>query len=202
MAVSSGKNLDVKIHCCGIGYCIKEFLYHLCSHISYFFRRKLCIPSKIRSSGKIYCAEHKHFIHRKDTAAVTFDPFFVANCLTDSISKDDPCIFNGVMIIYIQITVDSQRKIIQSMARKTVQHMVKKANTCINIGTSCSINIQLQTYLRFFCVSFDQCFSCHYSFSLSSSSKRTAMEFACAVSCSDVANWMMSLWIFRSASLE
>ena len=202
MAVSAGKNFDVKIHCCGIRHCIKEFLHHLGCHISYFLRGKLRIPSKIRSSGKIHCTEHQNFIHGKNTAAITFDSFFVPNCLTDRISKDNTCIFNSMMIIHIQVTVYSQSKIIQSMTRKAVQHMIKKANTCINIGTSCSVNIQLQTDLCFFCVSFDQCFSCHYSFSLSSSSKRTAMEFACAVSCSDVANWIMSLWIFRSASLE
>ena len=36
----------------------------------------------------------------------------------------------------------------------------------------------------------------------SSSSKRTAIEFACAVSCSEVANCSISLWISRNASLE
>ena len=48
------------------------------------FVEKICkewqIPCKIRSSGQVNRTEHEGFIHRKDTAAVTLDSFFVADC--------------------------------------------------------------------------------------------------------------------------
>ena len=83
-----------------------------------------------------------------------------------------------MVIIYIQISMNLKLKIIKPMACKSIKHMVKKSDACIDIRTSGSVNIQFQLDLSFFCISLNGCFSCHYSFSLSSSSKRTAMELA------------------------
>ena len=60
------------------------------------------------------------------------------NCLSDY----DSGIFYGVMTIHIQISIDLYGKIEQPMSCHSVQHMIKKSNSSIDLIVPGSIKIQ------------------------------------------------------------
>ena len=45
------------------------------------------------------------------------------------------------MVIHLKITMDSDTEIKEPMTGKSIQHMVKKSHTCLNIRISGSIQI-------------------------------------------------------------
>ena len=141
--------------------------------------------------------------------AITFDSGFISYCFQNSLSKYDSRIFDGMMTVHFQIPFRMYRQIEQSVSCKSIQHMIKKTDSCINLRLSGSIQVQSYRNIRLLCRSCPGDCSVHSSsppyFSAvfySSPSKRTLIELACAVSCSASANASISLCISRNASSE
>ena len=65
------------------------------------------------------------------------------------------------MPVHLQISVDPHLQIKKTVPCKSLQHMVKKADTGGNIPFSCSVQIQFQNYFCFLCVSFNTRRSLH-----------------------------------------
>ena len=109
----------MQIHSCGIRNGIEKFFYHLRIHISHAVGRKFSIEHKIRSSGKIHCAQDKCFIHRQNTASVTLDALFVPDRLFDRIAEHNSGIFDRVMTIHDQIALRLDRQIEKTVSATT-----------------------------------------------------------------------------------
>ena len=80
------------------------------------------------------------------------------------------------------------------------KHMVKKWNAGLGFTYPCPIKVECEPDFCLFCVSFYGCYTlCHDTPHFS---KRTRIEFACAVSCSASANFMISSQTGSNASRE
>ena len=66
-----------------------------------------------------------------------------------------------MMVVYIEIAVYPDAEIKKSVTGESVQHVIKKTDSCLNIRVSGSVQHQFQLDLSFFCISFYGCFSCH-----------------------------------------
>ncbi len=108
---------------------------------------------------------------------------FVAQRLPDGGSQNNARVLHCVMIVNLQISMYPQTQVKQPVARKTVQHMVKKSHAGGNVAVALSVQDKLQLDLRLWVFRSAEA-SCHFS----SSSNRTAMELAWAVSRSACAN--------------
>src|SRR5699024_7792695 len=107
------------------------------------------------------------------------------------------------MAVYFQISRYFHVQVKQTMAGKSVQHMIEERDSGIDLIDSLSVQIDGQgdiCLFRFPCTCSDSVF--HGSLLYSFPSNRTLMELAWAVRCSASANFSMSVWIFSSASLE
>ena len=67
------------------------------------------------------------------SASVAADAFFVPNGLFDRGTKHNTGIFDRVMIVYLEVTVYPYGQVKKSVAGKTIQHMIKKSDTGLNI---------------------------------------------------------------------
>ena len=141
MVIGTGELLQVQIHLRTIGYCIEEFLYHLCIKISNPLCCQVQIINKIWSSGKVDRTHNKRFIHRKKEITETLNGFFISKRTFDRFSENNSRIFYRMMAIHIQITLYGQIQIKKSVLGKACQHMIEKSDTGIDLCISLSIQI-------------------------------------------------------------
>ena len=159
--IFSVHNFQMNIHHCTVRYGIEEFFDHFGIQLTDILYRKFCIIFQIRTSGKIYCTQCQCLVHRKNHMPEPLDSGFISYRFQNCLSDYDSGILYGVMTIHIQISIDLYGKIEQPMSCHSVQHMIKKSNSCIDLIVPGSIKIQCYFNVSFFCCTFLCCYSCH-----------------------------------------
>ncbi len=128
-------------------------------------------PDEERSTAKIDDAAGQTFIHwhkslspfglrrcfRLPTRPVPADAALVSQGLTKCLSQGQTTIFNGMMVVHLQIPAAPERQIAQRMAAERSQHVVKKADARLDSGFPASFNHQLEVDLRFSGLTSDVC---------------------------------------------
>jgi len=70
-------------------------------------------------------------------------------------AEGDPDIFDGVMLVHVEIAAGLHVQIKCAMARNEFQHVVKEANSCRDAGFSTAIKSQLQADVGLVCLAMD-----------------------------------------------
>ena len=73
--------------------------------------------------------------------AYTIDSAFVPQCLFDRISKYDSAVFDRMMAVDLKISITFDMQIEETVLGKSLQHMIKKSNACLNMGNTATIQI-------------------------------------------------------------
>ena len=133
MSVDAVQYLDMQVHTCTVGNGIEKLPDQLSIQPADHRNIKFVIKIEIGTSAQIHCARNQRVIHRQQKISVTFNSFFVSDCLSDRLPEYDSRIFYGMMSVHKQISVHFYRQIKKSVPCKAVQHMVEKSDAGINI---------------------------------------------------------------------
>ena len=192
MGVCSRKDPEMKVHRSAVRDRIEELPDQLCVKIPYHGRiDRRSLHDKIWSAAQIDCAQDQCFIHRKDKKAIPSNTLLVTHSFFDRLSQHDAGVLYGVVTVHIQVAVRLELHIKQAMSGKSVHHMVEKTDPCGNLRFSAAIDAEIHGNIRL--AGFPVDLRCSFIHGHSSSSNRTAMELACAVSPSLRANSSISL---------
>ena len=93
--------------CQGIGQRAEEVRDHLCRQITHLLAAEGRIELQVRAAGKIQCTLCQAFVHRQAKAKAT-DTSLVTEGFSQSFAQGQSGIFYAVVIVDVQIAVDSQ----------------------------------------------------------------------------------------------
>ena len=102
-----------------------------------------------RTPGKIDDNARQGFVQGYVGMAVAHDALLVTKRLLEGLAKRNADIFDGVVIVDVQIAVGADFKIEGAVARDLFEHMLEKRNTSGKAGFAGSIKIERDADLRF-----------------------------------------------------
>src|SRR5690606_12241101 len=92
--------------------------------------------------------------------AIAIDSFFISQRFKISFAQRQRGIFNGMMLVDVQVTVDVDVQISSPMSSQLFQHMIKKSQAGVYVALSGPVQIQADLDLGFGSVSFYTRFPC------------------------------------------
>ena len=102
-------------------------------------RGEIQIADQIGACRQIQRAGDLRVIHRKGKMPIAADALFVAQGFAERLAQGNAHIFDGVVIIDVQIAFGGDGHVDQRMLGQLVQHMVKKPHAGGDFGASCAI---------------------------------------------------------------
>ena len=156
MGIFSLQDFDMEIHADVGTEGIKKFMHHFCIKTAHGGHTKIIVKDQKGSAGKVHSRQYKGLIHRKNHTAEAADPFFCAYCLAERLSEHNSCIFDGMMAVHFQIAAGRHLQIKKTVAGKTVQHVVEKTDSRMNICLAAAVQIDGDRNICFSCFSADR----------------------------------------------
>ena len=121
-------SLDVEVHLCRITQTLEEMLEHLGWHFAHLLSVELGIPNQPWTATEIQCHLTETIIHRQ-TVAVSFDATLVAQRLQQAFAQGNTRIFNGVMLIHIEVALGVDGEVHHAVLAYLLQHVVEETKT-------------------------------------------------------------------------
>src|SRR5690606_40400003 len=101
---------DVQVTFCGVGKGFKEMIKHFSRHIADPLTLEIYVPNQPVSAAEINGNLSQAIVHRQKKS-IPFNPFFYAQSLPETASQYKRCVFDGVMLINLQITIHTNFEI-------------------------------------------------------------------------------------------
>lgn len=98
---------------------------------------------------------HQGLIHRHQTATVAIDPCLAAEGLGKGLAKTDADIFDGMVIVYFNISLGRKVQVKKTMHGKEGEHMIEKGDSRINNRLALPIYGKIKTNVGLACLSFN-----------------------------------------------
>ena len=87
----------------------------------------------VRASAQIYGCDGERLIHRHDEIAGAIDPAPCAERLRNGFTQSNAEVFDGVMLIDIEITRGADLEIERAVTRHQLEHVVEEADAGTNV---------------------------------------------------------------------
>ena len=76
-------------------------------------------------------------------------PRFEPNALLNGFAERDSGVFDGVMLVHVEVAAGDEFQIEAAVARDLFEHVIEEADAGINVRLAASIEIELQTDIGF-----------------------------------------------------
>ena len=110
---------------------------------------KVDVVHQARTAGKVDDHTAQCFIQRNIGMAVTGNAGFVAKRLFQGLTQYDTDVFNGVMVVNVQIAFAGNIQVNQTMTRYLGKHMLKERNAGIQAIFAGTVKIEADGNLGF-----------------------------------------------------
>ena len=131
----------MEIHAGGIAEGFEEMQEHLRRHLAYLLAPELGLPHQPRASAKVQTNLAETVVHRHGIAVTLHAPL-AAQCLVDALAKGQGGVFDGVMLIHLQIAFHRYLQIHAAMLANLLQHVVEKAQARMDTAPPVAIQVQ------------------------------------------------------------
>jgi len=99
----------------------------------------------------------ERFIHREDEVAGAVDPFAIAEGFREELADDDTDVFDGVVLIHIEITFGGEFEVEAAVFGEELEHVVEEADTGCNVIPAAAFDAELAFDLRLLGIALDFC---------------------------------------------
>lgn len=104
---------------------------------------------KRHATTEINGSRHECFFHRKRNAAVSSEAFFITECFGECLAKTDARVFDRVVMIDVQIALRDYSEVDQRVLCQQRQHVVKEADSRVDLSLSGAVQIEREVDGRF-----------------------------------------------------
>ena len=139
---------------------LKELFEQLGVHLADLVALEFDMPDEIRPTAEVYRGPAKCLVHRQIGMAKACNAAKIAQGLGDRLAKDNTCILDRMVHINMQVPNNFDIQVDRRMFGETLQHMIEKADACIQISFACSVQINGQLNGCFFRFALNLCRSC------------------------------------------
>src|SRR5208282_6110521 len=113
-------------------------------------RGEFCLDDTKAAASKIDGGCGKRLVHGHQEISGAENAFFVAERGVDGFAESNADVFDGVMLIHLQVAFGGEAKIEAAVARDEVQHVIEERNAGRDFGLAPAIEMQAEINLRFF----------------------------------------------------
>lgn len=132
--------LDVQIHQGGIAQTLEEMEKHFGWHAANVFAMELGIPNQPGAASEIEHHLTETVVHRQGEA-VALNAALVTESLTQTFSQSQSGVFDGVVLVYLQIAAYLNIQIELSVAGYLLEHVIEETDAGINMATAMTVEI-------------------------------------------------------------
>ena len=154
MTVATVVQLNVKIAQQICRHRLPKIFDQFTVKIADLWRRKAGIEHHEIPAAQIDGGRHQRFFHRQGKMAVATNSLFVAQRFSHHLTDADTSVFDGVMLVNVQVSIRVNGQIDQRVFRKQLQHMIEKSDSSLNRRLPRSVQIDFYRDFRFVRVSF------------------------------------------------
>jgi hypothetical protein len=101
---------------------------------------QLILVNQSRTAAQVDRHHGESFIHGKNKIAGAVDSFTLSQRFSEELAKHDADIFNGMVLIDIQISVRVERQIEAAMFREQFEHVVEEPDSGRNLVTAATFD--------------------------------------------------------------
>src|SRR5579884_4457561 len=141
---------------------LKEVVYELGLQVADQPRLYFRINDGCDPSTQVYGGKAEGFVHRHQEISGAHNALLIAERAVKGFAQRDAYVFNGVVLVYVEITLAEQLQIKCSVPREEFEHVVEKTNAGTDLVSPCALNREAQRNLRFRCFAID--FRCAFLF--------------------------------------
>lgn len=114
------------------------------------------LEHEIISPAQIERARDKRLVHRQREVAVARDARFVAQGLLECLADRDARVFDGVVIIDMQVAIGFDREVERAVLGEERQHVVKEPNARFDLALAAAVEVERDANLGFAGVALDR----------------------------------------------
>ena len=150
MVLVCSRRLDGEVHLRRVAKTLEEVHEHLRRHVTYALASKLRVPLQPCASAKVESHLAQAVVHGQ-TVAVAFDAAFVAKRLEKTFAKHNRRVFDGVVLVNVQVALGVDRKVAHAVASDLLKHVVKESEPCAYVTLACAVEVQLHEHVGLLC---------------------------------------------------
>src|SRR5208283_3247 len=100
------------------------------------------VVAQVRTPAEIYNRRTDRLVERHRRFAKALDSSPIAQRLSKRTAQHHSYVFDGVMVIYVQIARGLDLQVEESMARETFQHVIEKRNPRPCLAAPCTVELE------------------------------------------------------------
>src|SRR5208282_3238603 len=138
------ENAQVHVGASGLRKALKKVFHQFRLKIADAFCGEFCLDNAETAATEIDGGGRKGFVHGHQEIAGAENAFLVAKRGVDSFAEGNAHVFDGVMLIHVQVALGGEAEIEAAVTRDEVEHVIKEGNARGNDGLAATIEIQTQ----------------------------------------------------------
>jgi hypothetical protein len=148
MAGAAVEHLDVDVGARADREALEEIVNELGLKIADAHHFHLQVDHRVRTPAEIDRGDRQRLVHRHHEVAGAVDPAPVAECLRHRLAEGDAEIFDGVMLIDVEIPVRVNPQVEGSVPRHELQHVIEKPDAGVHAILPLAVERDRQLNLR------------------------------------------------------
>ncbi len=141
-----------------VGKRFEEMQEHFGGHIAYFLAPEIGVPYQPGSSAEIDGHLRQTIVHRQEKP-IAFNPFFRCESPVERFTQRNGGIFDGMVLIDLQVAFHLHREVDRSVARNLFEHVVEESEARGNTAFARSVEVDGNEYRGFRRMAFYRCLS-------------------------------------------
>jgi hypothetical protein len=107
------------------------------------------------ASAEIDSDYGERFVHGENKVSGAIDAFAIAEGLGKKLPDDDAGVFNGVVLIDVEIAFGRELEVKRAVFGEQLQHVIEEANARRNLVAATAFDAEFATDLGFLCVALE-----------------------------------------------
>ena len=149
---------------------LQQFRLHAANEL----RGQFPFTDQVRPAAEVDGGGRQSFVHRHQEISRAQNAALRAKSFFDRFAKNDACVFDGVVLVHIEVSARGEFQIHRAVPRHKRQHVIEKWNPGRDFRTPAAVEVQAHGDVGFRCGAAQLCFSHRHNFSKSLTLSMTA----------------------------
>src|SRR5215472_1295272 len=141
--------LQVDVGFGGLSKGAEEILEQLGLEVTNAGRGEFPMADAVSATGEIEGGGGEAIVHRHEEIARAENAALIAEGLFDGVAKGDANVFDGMVLIDIEIALGAKMEIESTVASDLLEHVIKEADTGGNVGFATPVEVETKCDVRF-----------------------------------------------------
>src|SRR5688572_13581398 len=148
VARTAVQHFGVQVGARARGEAVEEVVDQFALQVAHHPHLDLQIDDRVRPPAEIDRNDGERFVHRHDEVAGAIDALAIAERLEERFTEHDADVFDGVVLIHVEIARRLQRQIESAVACKQLEHVIEETDAGADVVAAAAVDRQRACNLR------------------------------------------------------